>query len=292
MGTSDQPIDEVGIADYDVLTAKAILTQLAGLDQHRLKVLREHEAGHKGRVSVLRRLDALVVTRASTGAEQLGSENHLDAARVTGEIPHRDLSELGTAPVAVGQPFSSQPEPGYPRSADGRIGRPADGGSVADLASVDLGSVPLAGRAKPRRRLLVAAICILSVLLAGVYGIQKVAAQNRRTISALIITSVESDRFRIAKQNDSCVGDDVDVHTNAVFSIQNETRDLVASGRISIGLVEMNGTFPACIMLLKASVPKASEYHIRVGRKDGPTYSYQELVDEEWSVILGDDLDK
>ena len=63
--------DELPIAGYDDLNAGAIVSRLGGLGQQQLAVLAEYERGHRGRRSVLSRIEALQADEPWAGYDDL-----------------------------------------------------------------------------------------------------------------------------------------------------------------------------------------------------------------------------
>jgi hypothetical protein len=60
-----ETIDSLPFPDYDYLTVEQVTAKLADLDAGALAAMRNYEAAHKQRVTVLRELDAAIQTRAA-----------------------------------------------------------------------------------------------------------------------------------------------------------------------------------------------------------------------------------
>ena len=67
----DDPLSvkaQLAIADYDSLAASQVVPRLASLDVAELAAVRAYEAAHRGRRTILNRVDQLLEQRGASGA--------------------------------------------------------------------------------------------------------------------------------------------------------------------------------------------------------------------------------
>lgn len=88
--------------------------------------------------------------------------------------------------------------------------------------------------------------------------------------------------------SDSCSGkggyDDIEEGAS-VTAFDGEGR-IVGTTRLKAGKVLGEGLFPDCIFGFRIEVKTADFYTFQISHRDGPAFSYAELVEEDWTVQL------
>jgi hypothetical protein len=76
------------------------------------------------------------------------------------------------------------------------------------------------------------------------------------------------------------------VDTGTGIVIRDENNKTIGSAALPRGDADPERPEPTLLVRLHGHVPKAAFYHIAIGRRDGPTESYESMVSRSWKWDL------